>query len=107
MKHKQSIDKFFSPKDDMIGKIDLEPVLIHVIKTYHLTFNIIKLAITDKQPFSRTQYPCNLRYSITVLLVLPLASCISTIFGPNKSSHFSYFRPYCHFWNCFGVIEGK
>ena len=55
--HKQSIDIFFSPKDDMIGKTDSKPVLIHVIKTYHLTFNIVQLAITDKQPSSRTQYP--------------------------------------------------
>ena len=55
-------------------------------ETYHLTFNIVQLAITDKQPLSRTQYPHNLRYStcITVLLVLPLSSCISIIFEPAK-----------------------
>ena len=55
-------------------------------ETYHLTFNIVQLAITDKQPFSRTQYPYNLRYStcIVVWLLLPLSSCISTIFGTAK-----------------------
>lgn len=88
LKHKQSIDKFFFPKDDMIGKIDSKPVLMHVIKTYHLTFNIVQLAITDKQPFSRTQYPYNLRYltCIDVLLAPPLTCCISTIAGPSKQS---------------------